>query len=250
MADSIKASKSVNGDEKGTNGAQYRGSHGGPYGTSAEPGNPTVLPRAVLEKFHFTFLIRHPRHSIPSYYRCVVPPLSEMTGWKHLTASEMGYAELRRLFDYLRDEALIGPHMAGGGGEANGVSNGSNGIDNANGQANGHGGVEICLIDADDLLDKPKTVIEAFCRSVGIAYDPSMLEWETDAEQEQAEAAFAKWNGFHEDALNSTGLKSRLSVRLSTTCTYTMSSPSLFAQSLHQPGLFDLDKPNATWCFI
>ncbi|KAM5358709.1 hypothetical protein ACJZ2D_015052 [Fusarium nematophilum] len=35
-----------------------------------EAGNPTVLPLEVLKQFQFTFLIRHPRRAIPSYYRC------------------------------------------------------------------------------------------------------------------------------------------------------------------------------------
>lgn len=42
----------ANGAAKG--GAPY------PYGTVAEPGNPTVVPEALLKRFHFTFLIRHP----------------------------------------------------------------------------------------------------------------------------------------------------------------------------------------------
>ena len=42
--------------------------------TAKEHLNPTMLPRKELENFYFTFLIRHPRLSIPSYYRLALPP--------------------------------------------------------------------------------------------------------------------------------------------------------------------------------
>lgn len=54
-----------------------------------EEGNPTVLPTDLLAKFHFTFLIRHPRRAIPSYYRCTVPPLDKQTGFYHFMVSEV-----------------------------------------------------------------------------------------------------------------------------------------------------------------
>lgn len=172
-----------------------------PYNTKAEPGNPTVIPADLLATYHFAFLIRHPRSSIPSYYRCTVPPLDEVTGWYDFYADEAGYEELRRLFDYLRSTGQIGPKMAG--------------QDNAEGSegTNGHsGGVEICVIDADDLLDNPSGVIEAFCKSTGIKYEPEMLVWDTEEDQAIAKEAFEKWKGFHEDALDSDRLKARTHV--------------------------------------
>src|ERR1700709_808953 len=68
-------SAAVNGTTNGTNGFKAPF----PYHTEAEPGNPTVVPRDILAKFHFTFLIRHPRSSIPSYWRCTIPPLDKVT---------------------------------------------------------------------------------------------------------------------------------------------------------------------------
>jgi len=163
------------------------------HGTQAEPGNPTVIPADLLATYHFTFLIRHPRHSIPSYYRCTIPPLDALTGFYQFRPDEAGYAELRGLFDYLRSVGQIGPRLAG--------------------QAEAHGGegggVEICVIDADDLLDNPSGVIEAFCKSTGIAYEPEMLVWDTEEDQARAKEAFAKWKGFHEDALDSDRLRAR-----------------------------------------
>ncbi|KAK3313435.1 P-loop containing nucleoside triphosphate hydrolase protein [Apodospora peruviana] len=147
----------------------------------AKTKNPTVLPTSVLRNFHFTFLIRHPRRAIPSYYRCTVPPLDAKTGFYTFLPSEAGYDELRRLFDFLKDEGIVG----------------------------GDSGIKITVVDADDLLDKPAEVIEAYCKDVGIEYSPAMLKWDDEESKQKAVAAFEKWNGFHDDAIGSTELKPR-----------------------------------------
>ncbi|KAF1830441.1 hypothetical protein BDW02DRAFT_573029 [Decorospora gaudefroyi] len=169
-----------------------------PYDTKGEPNNPTVLPGDLLATYHFTFLIRHPRYSIPSYYRCTIPPLDAMTGFYNFRPDEAGYDELRRLFDYLRNQGQIGPKFAG-----------AKGMD-SNDQVNGHtGDVEICVIDADDLLDNPSGIVEAFCKTTGIEWDPDMLRWDSEKDQAVAKEAFEKWKGFHEDALDSDRLRAR-----------------------------------------
>lgn len=179
-----------------------------PYGTDAEPGNPTVLPKETLERFHFTFLIRHPRYSIPSYYRCTVPPLDEVTGFYSFMPSEAGYDELRRVFDYLRSIGQVGPYIAS--------RNDSGANTHNNGNTNdGSGKVEICVVDADDLLDNPAGIIEAYCKSVGLPYDKQMLNWDSEEDHKQASDAFEKWKGFHEDAMNSCDLKPRKHVSVS-----------------------------------
>lgn len=165
-----------------------------PYPTKGEPNNPTVVPKDLLASFHFTFLIRHPRNSIPSYYRCTIPPLDAVTGFYNFRPDEAGYDELRRLFDYLRSEGQVGPKLAG---EATNGTNGHN------------GGVEICLIDADDLLDNPSGIIEAYCKSTGIKYEPEMLTWDTEEDHAYAKETFEKWRGFHDDAIESRELKAR-----------------------------------------
>lgn len=183
--------------EIGSSGKPY------PYPTEAEAGNPTVLPKDLLSQFHFTFLIRHPKHSIPSFHRCTTPPLDTVTGWSDVGFDETGYAELRRLFDYLRAEGLVGPRLAGE--SANGT-NGDHGKDS---------GVEICVLDADDVLDNPTGMIEAYCKSTGIPYEPEMLKWDGEYHQKYAREAFEKWRGWHEDAINSDELKARTHVSLS-----------------------------------
>lgn len=217
------ANGTANGTAHGTtNGVTNGTSHGSangapyPYHTEAEPNNPSVIPEAILKQFHFTFLIRHPRSSIPSYYRCTIPPLDEVTGFYNFEPSEAGYEELRRVFDYLRENGQIGPRVAGDPPLSHG----------ANGQAvstNGHLAsdkentkVEICVVDADDLLDNPTGIIEAYCKSVGIDYHESMLNWDNEEDQKRAKDAFAKWKGFHEDAIHSSELKPRLHVSYET----------------------------------
>jgi hypothetical protein len=179
--------------------------NGYPYATAAEPGNPTIIPEALLKQFHFTFLIRHPRSSIPSYFRCTVPPLAGMTGFDYFDPKEAGYAELRALFDHLRNVGQVGPRLAG---QVNGATNGTNGVvEHTTDQ------VEICLIDADDMLDAPYAMIEKYCGSIGVEYSPDMLKWDKDEDQEHAQKQFEKWKGFHEDALDSCELKPRTHVR-------------------------------------
>jgi Sulfotransferase domain len=185
----------TNGEVNGTNGFANGQANGHkrpfPYSTEAEPGNPTVVPAEILKQFHFTFLIRHPRHSIPSYYRCTVPPLDKITGFYDFMPSEAGYDELRRVFDFLVESKQVGPTRAGEHGQLK------------------DGEVSITVIDADDLLDNPESVLSAYCKEVGIKFNPEMLEWNTEEDHQRAKDAFEKWNGFHNDAINSTSLKPR-----------------------------------------
>ncbi|KAL9565447.1 hypothetical protein ACKAV7_010306 [Fusarium commune] len=142
-----------------------------------EPGNPTVLPLEVLKQFQFTFLIRHPRRAIPSYYRCTVPPLDEVTGFYDFMPNEAGYKELVRFFDFLIKENIV---------------------DKDN----------LVVIDADDLLDNPEKTIRLYCEKTGIDFKPEMLEW-NDEDCNYATIAFQKWNGWHNDAIKSSALRPR-----------------------------------------
>jgi hypothetical protein len=161
-------------------------------GAIAGKANPTVLPTEVLAKYHFTFLIRHPRRAIPSFWRCTVPPLSETTGYSPFSPSEAGYSELRRLFDFLKDNHLIGLGKTGEKTNNRGANE-----------------VTITVVDADDLLDDPERVIKAFCKDVGLKYSPDMLQWDDEESLNLAKELFGKWDGFHNDALESKSLKPR-----------------------------------------
>lgn len=158
------------------------------------------MPNDMLRGFHWTFLIRHPRKSIPSYFRCTIPPLDEVTGFHQFMPNEAGYDELRRLFDHLLNQGIIGPARAG---ETTPVDEALNG-----GESTGPS-CSITVIDADDLLVSPEAILKVYCNEVGIDYKPSMLEWSDDGNQQHAQKAFEKWYGFHHDAIESTCLKPR-----------------------------------------
>ncbi len=140
-----------------------------------------------------------------------------MTGFYDFMPSEAGYDELRRFFDYLRSVGQVGPGIAGkevNDAKKNGhvITNG-HAITNGHTVTNGHSGkVDICVVDADDLLDNPTGIIEAYCKSVGLEYDPNMLNWDSEEDHNQAREAFEKWKGFHEDAMDSGELRPRLHV--------------------------------------
>ena len=157
--------------------------------------NPSVLPLEVLQKFHWIFLIRHPSCSIPSYYRTTIPPQTEITKFDYYDPAEAGYKELRLLFDYLRATGQVGPEIAG--------------QETASGADGKHSQTSICLLDADDLLDKPALAIEQICKSVGIKFDPAMLKWDTPEDKTMASDLFSAWVGWHDDAIKSKGLQPR-----------------------------------------
>lgn len=173
------------------------------------------MPKALLARFHFTFLIRDPHSSIPSYYRCTVPPLDKLTGFHEFYPSEAGYDEVRRMFEFLGGTGIVGPHHANGWNSNANRPQASSPIE----------GTEICVVDADDLLDDPQGIIETYCKSVGITYEPEMLSWDNAEDQKYAATAFEKWRGFHEDAIHSTELKPRTYVSASYHSTVT--KPSL-----------------------
>lgn len=207
----------VNGHTNGINGNNGTKHEGYPFSTPREPGNPTVMPNSILSRFHFVFLIRDPHHSIPSYYRCTIPPLDDITGFHDYDPAEAGYDEVRRTFEYLRNARLIGPHLATRGNEV---------VDEVDGVLQpvpaGKGGkgaaydsgIDVCVVDADEMLQKPGPMMQAFCDSVGIKYDPSMLSWDTEDDYRHAADCFEKWRGFHNDVIESAGLNPKQPVRI------------------------------------
>ena len=134
-----------------------------------------------------------------------------MTGFYDFYTSEAGYYEERRFFDYLRESGQVGPEVAGS------VNNDSDGVsspsDSSGSAANDdETKAEVCVIDADDLLDDPEGIIKAYCKTVSLDYSPDMLVWDKDEDQTKAKEAFEKWKGFHEDAIDSKDLKPRAHV--------------------------------------
>ena len=165
--------------------------------TKLEHDNPTVIPRRDLNKFHFTFLIRHPRFSVPSYYRLTLAPHKDRSKVDRFNTDDAGYSELRRLFDYLRSERMIGPHVVGQSDHRTLRSTSP--------------GVDICVVDAEDLLREPDATISAYCRSTGIPYEPGMLQWGSAHDQKRAASIINRWGFeayFHKAVLDSKTLQS------------------------------------------
>lgn len=124
---------------------------------------------------------------------------------------------MRRVFDYLRKVGLVGPRLATT--DVKGASGKEvNGDGQQHDQSSDKGDVEICVLDADDMLDNPALMIESYCKSVGIPFEPDMLLWDTDEDHAFARAAFEKWRGFHDDAIASKELKARTHVSTITLC--------------------------------
>lgn len=161
-------------DKRGLAASLSDGGEGWKEGSDEK--NPTVLPLEVLKQWKWTFLIRHPRDAIPSYYRCTQPPLSEKTGFKEFFPEEAGYRELRAVVEYLLSVGLLKKE-------------------------------ELVVVDAEDLLQNPREVVKTYCEAVGVEFDDSLLSWEEGGET--AKKNFEKWKGFHEDAIHSSGLKAK-----------------------------------------
>jgi|TARA_Y100001954_G_scaffold199953_2_gene218394 hypothetical protein len=64
-------------------------------------------------------------------------------------------------------------------------------------------GAECSAVDADiDLMKNPESTLRLVCDLVGVAFEPSMLEWEPKELK-----SWQKFRGWHEDASNSTGFQ-------------------------------------------
>ena len=126
-----------------------------------------------------------------------------MTGWHGFHPDDCGLLEMRKLFEYLKKTGLIGPHVAGllSALEEDG--------ENCRGQP------EICIVDAEELLADPPGVCEAYCRSVGIPFDVSMLRWSSAGDHKRAQETFEKSWAQHTDALQSQTFRAGHAVRTS-----------------------------------
>lgn len=181
--------------------------------------NPTVVPRRLLARLHFTFLIRHPCLSIPSLYEISTPPVSNTTGWHGFHADDVGLSEMRQLFDYLVSAGIMGPKIAGSPPEGSKQQS----------ECGAEATPEICVVDAEELLANPEKVCEEYCRSVGLAFDASMLRWNSAGDQERAERVFQKSRAQHTAALESASFKHSDTVR---TLTFTFSCPRFSFSSM------------------
>lgn len=144
---------------------------------AADSANPTMVPTEFLTDMNYVFLVRPPHLSIPSYYKCCIPPQSKETGFDHYRSSEAGYRELRILYDYVTKLSK-----------------------------DPKSGVKApIVVDSVDLIENPTPIISRICAQGNIDFVPEMLSWGQNSEYEVR--MFEKWKGFHNDALNSTGFR-------------------------------------------
>ena len=113
-----------------------------------------------LSHFTHSFLIRDPAKTITSMY----------DKWPDFHEKEVGFAELRQLFDIIADRDGVPPPV----------------------------------IDSDDLLEDPYRLVALWCKAVGIPFLAEALSWEPGARDE-----VSWWDGgsFHANLRNSDGLK-------------------------------------------
>lgn len=113
-----------------------------------------------LAHFNHSFLIRDPAKTITSMY----------DKWPDFHEKEVGFTELRQLFDILTD--ILGKPPP--------------------------------VLDSDDLLEDPQRMVRLYCDAVGIPFIPEALSWEPGARDE-----VSWWDGgsFHQNLRDSDGLK-------------------------------------------
>jgi len=119
-----------------------------------------------MHQFNHTFLIRDPRKAIPSLYKASVN--KQLTGWDYYDAKESGFQQMHELYHFLVQELGTIP----------------------------------TVIDADDLLENPEEVMQAYCEAIGVNFNKKMLEWEPGPVPD-----WDVWAGWHENALKSSGFQ-------------------------------------------
>jgi len=149
--------------------------------------NPTILPIDLLRRFKHTFLMRTPKKSVPSYWKCVQDGAA---GFAYFDAAEAGYVELKLLYDWMANPKSTF-HTAKEANDAHLIP----------GQVQAQP-MPPPLVDASDLLARPDDVVARYCAAIGVPFDDGMLSWESGTVN-----AFNSWQGYHTAAQNSTGFK-------------------------------------------
>ncbi len=173
----------------------------GSFGNDTEPelGNPTLLPRNELAKYDFTFLIRHPRLSVAGYYRLTIPSQSAHSKVANVNPDDLGYSELRSLFDFLLKEDLIRLQDTE---RPPGIAT----LSSTTGPGGQTEPIEACIIDAEDLIRNPAAVMSTYYGKTGLRYDPAILHWDEEDNQGRAAEIVDRWNfknHFHHQVLSS-----------------------------------------------
>ena len=106
---------------------------------------PDKVPDNVLKSAANSFIIRNPNKAIKSLYRQTLAKFEESV-WDRMVVEEVGFKEQWLWYDKIANE-LNEP---------------------------------VLVIDADDLIAKPKDILQKYCQFVGLEYTEKMLDWSSD----------------------------------------------------------------------
>ncbi|XP_014670149.1 PREDICTED: uncharacterized protein LOC106811124 [Priapulus caudatus] len=109
------------------------------------------------EGYVHTFQIRHPARAIASMHKASTDIAH--TGWDHFDESEVGYKELSMLFDHVTKEL----------------------------------GQEAIVIDSEDLVRNPESILQQYCKLTGLTYVDTMLDWSDCPVDESVFGAWLPW---------------------------------------------------------
>ena len=118
-----------------------------------------------------SFIVRHPAKAVASlYYKSCID--NEKTGYTHFDPAEAGFTAMWEILQHVEQQPSTPPCV---------------------------------IIDADDLLEDPEGIMTAYCRAVGLPFDPSMLSWEPGPVKELE----SPWTGWTDDVMASNGITRR-----------------------------------------
>ncbi|XP_076470879.1 uncharacterized protein LOC143300832 [Babylonia areolata] len=100
----------------------------------------------IPDGYVHTFITRHPRSTMASYFRVIDKKLS---AWGEFDPKEFGFKEQVDVLHLLQQQ--------------------------------GH---RVTVIDADDLMADPEGMLRAYCREVGLEYQDSMVNWAPLSEED------------------------------------------------------------------
>lgn len=119
----------------------------------------------IPDGYTHSFLIRHPRRSVASLYHIIES--GKAANWTEFHPVEIGYRDLTELLQHLN-----------------------------------HHGHDCVVVDADDLLQDPASIMSQYCSAVGFTYSDAMLSWPPEQGIQDREEWGIEW---YETLSGSTG---------------------------------------------
>ena len=132
-----------------------------------------TLLKDSMKDFVHTFLIRDPTKAVASSFR----NFSSHEAWSKVRQNgDLGFHQLRDLYNFVKENITPNP----------------------------------VVVDADDLLENPEGMLNAYCKEVGVEFKEGMTRWESGSmktkeflEQKGGHVESLEW---HESAFQSTGI--------------------------------------------